>query len=164
MVIVGIDPGFAIVGYGAVLYEGNKFTVLDYGCIYTKANTPFEDRLVTISDGIREVLEKHKPSAIGVEELYFNKNEKTALQVAHGRGVIILTAARMGIQIMEYTPLQVKMAVTGYGRADKAQIQQMTKTILNLEKIPKPDDAADALAVAICLAHSHKMERLLYND
>ncbi len=161
MVILGIDPGFAITGYGIVRYEGNKFSVIDYGVITTKASEPFANRLLTLSNRLEELILNFKPSAVAVEELFFNKNIKTALSAAHGRGIALLTAAKCGIEIFEYTPLQVKQAVAGYGRAEKMQIQQMVKAILNLSGIPKPDDAADALAVAICHGHSSRLGRIL---
>jgi len=157
MIIMGIDPGFAITGYGIVKYEGNKFTVLDYGAIMTKASMELPKRLLALNDALTALIDKYKPSAISVEELFFNKNIKTAISAAHGRGIALLAAARSGAQVYEYTPLQVKQAVVGYGRADKAQVQQMVKVILNLDKIPKPDDVADALGIAICHAHSCRM-------
>lgn len=157
MIIMGIDPGFAIVGFGVIKYVGNKFSVLDCGAITTKASVELPLRLCQISDELEIIMAKYKPDAIIVEELFFNKNIKTALSAAHGRGVIMLSAARSGAKVYEYTPLQVKQAVAGYGRADKTQIQQMVKVILNLQAIPKPDDVADALAIAICHAHSHRM-------
>ena len=157
MIIIGIDPGYAIVGYGAVRYEGNHHVLLGHGCIRTEAGTPFEERLLTIEDDLQRIYDLYHPDCVAVEELYFNTNTKTALAVAQGRGVILLTTARRGIPVTGYTPLQVKTAVTGYGRADKSQVQQMVKTLLNLKEIPKPDDAADALAIAICHAHSYIM-------
>jgi crossover junction endodeoxyribonuclease RuvC len=160
MIIMGIDPGFAITGYGIVKYEGNKFSVIDYGAIETKASTAFPKRLLLLNNRLEELIKEYRPSAISVEELFFNKNIKTALAAAHGRGIALLAASKSEAKVFEYTPLQVKQAVTGYGRAEKAQIQQMVKIILNLPEIPKPDDAADALAVAICHAHSHKMSDL----
>lgn len=160
MIIMGIDPGFAITGYGIVKYRGNKFSVIDYGVITTEASELLPDRLLTLSRGLEEVMEKYDPDAVSVEELFFNKNIKTALTVGHGRGVALLTAARAGKKVYEYTPLQVKQSVVGYGRAEKAQIQQMVKIILNLQSIPKPDDAADALAVAICYGHSYRLGAL----
>ena len=157
MVIVGIDPGYAIVGYGVIRYQGNRFTVLGYGCIRTEAKAPFETRLLAIDEGLQQIYDDYKPNCMAVEELFFNTNTKTALDVAQGRGVILLTAVKRGLPIAGYTPLQVKTAVTGYGRADKGQVQQMVKTVLNLPEIPKPDDVADALAIAVCHAHSYKM-------
>ncbi len=160
MVILGIDPGFAITGYGIVKYEGNKFSVLDHGAITTKSGSVFAERLLEIDKGMERLINTFKPDAISVEELFFNKNIKTAIMAAHGRGTVLTAAARSGIYVSEYTPLQVKQAVTGYGRADKAQVQQMVKAILNLKEIPKPDDAADALAVAICHGNSYRMEAI----
>lgn len=157
MIIMGIDPGFAITGYGVVKYEGNKFTPLDYGAITTESSMELPQRLLILHKGLVEIMEKYKPNAISIEELFFNKNIKTALTVGHGRGVAVLAAAQSGVDVFEYTPLQVKQSVVGYGRAEKAQMQQMIKIILNLPGIPKPDDVADALAVAVCHGHSCKM-------
>lgn len=154
MVILGIDPGYAIVGYGLIEYIGNRFRVFDYGSIQTKAGMPTNERLKIIYDSMADIIEKHKPDAMAVEELFFNTNSKTAIVVAEARGIILLSAINAGLEIAEYTPLQVKQAVTGYGRADKNQVQQMTKALLGLDKVPKPDDTADALAIAICHAHS----------
>jgi len=152
--ILGIDPGIAILGYGLVRYEANKFTVVDYGAVTTNAGTQMSKRLTRLYDGLIDIIESHKPDAFAVEELFFNKNIKTALTVGHARGVAVLTGAKSGVPIYEYTPLQVKQAVVGYGRADKCQVQQMVKILLNLREVPKPDDVADALAVAICHGHS----------
>lgn len=160
MIIMGIDPGFAITGYGIVKYEGNKFSVIDYGAVLTKAGIPFAERLLQLDTRLAELINAGRPDVISVEELFFNKNIKTAIMAAHGRGVALAAAARYCAQVYEYTPLQVKQAVVGYGRAEKAQMQQMVKVILNLAEIPKPDDVADALAVAICHAHSHRMGML----
>jgi crossover junction endodeoxyribonuclease RuvC len=157
MLIMGVDPGFAITGYGIIEYRSNKFKTLDYGVITTDAHMEFADRLLILNNCLEDIINKYKPNAFAIEELFFNKNVKTALLVGHGRGVALTVAARAGVRISEYTPLQVKQAVVGYGRAEKAQVQQMIKLFLNLEKIPKPDDAADALAVAVCHAHSEKM-------
>lgn len=162
MIIMGIDPGFAITGYGIVKYEGNKFSVLDCGVVTTEASMRLPERLLILNERLEELIGRHSPDAISVEELFFNKNIKTALTVGHGRGVALLAAAKSGIDVFEYTPLQVKQAVVGYGRADKQQMQQMVKAILNLQAIPKPDDAADALAVAICHGHSYKMNSYNY--
>lgn len=155
MIILGIDPGYAIVGVGVIEYIGNKFKVIDYFAITTEAHTPFEERLKVIYDGLNNVIEKYRPDFMAIEELFFNDNAKTAIAVGQARGVIILSAVNHGVEIFEYTPLQVKQAVVGYGRADKKQVQQMTKAILNLTQIPKPDDVADALAIAVCHAHSY---------
>lgn len=157
MIIMGIDPGFAITGYGIVKYEGNKFSVIDYDAVTTKAGEDFSGRLLKIDEKLSELIGQYKPDVVSVEELFFNKNIKTAIAAAHGRGVALTAAARLGAPVFEYTPLQVKQSVVGYGRAEKAQVQQMVKVILNLPEIPKPDDVADALAVAICHGHSHRM-------
>lgn len=154
MVILGIDPGIATVGYGVISHEGGRFSPLSYGVLETPAHTPLHDRLSMLYDGLCALIDTYRPACLSVEELFFNTNVKTAIAVGHGRGVILLGAAQKGLDVFEYTPLQIKQAVVGYGRADKNQIQQMTKVLLNLKSIPKPDDAADALAVAICHAHS----------
>lgn len=161
MIILGIDPGFAITGYGIVKYTGNKFSLIDYGAVTTAAKEPLPERLLKLNESLTEILQKNAPDAVAVEELFFNKNIKTALNVGHGRGVALFTAAKAGIEVFEYTPLQVKQSVAGYGRADKQQIQQMVKVMLNLREIPKPDDAADALAVAICHGNSYRMAGIL---
>ena len=157
MIILGIDPGYAIVGIGVIEYVGNKFRPIEYNAITTQAHTLTSLRLKTLYDEINIFIDKYKPDAIAIEELFFNSNAKTAILVAQARGVLIVAATNKGIPIYEYTPLQIKQAVTGYGRADKNQVQQMVKMLLNLNVIPKPDDAADALAVAICHAHSGGM-------
>ncbi|HQA57247.1 MAG TPA: crossover junction endodeoxyribonuclease RuvC [Acetivibrio sp.] len=157
MIIMGIDPGFAITGYGIVKYEGNRFTAIDYGAITTESSMELSKRLLLLYNGLVDIIDKFRPEAISIEELFFNKNTKTALNVGHGRGVAVLAAAQSGIDVFEYTPLQIKQAVVGYGRAEKVQIQQMVKIILNLSEIPKPDDVADALAVAVCHGNSYKM-------
>ena len=153
MRILGIDPGYAIVGYGVVDYAKNRFGVVGYGAITTKAKTPFEDRLNVIYNDMLEIIEKYKPDCLSIEKLYFNTNSTTAIDVAQARGVIVLAATKMGLKIHEYTPLQVKQAVTGYGRAEKHQIMEMVKSLLSLKTVPKPDDTADALAIAICDGH-----------
>ncbi len=157
MIILGIDPGFAITGYGVIECQGNRLRMLQYGVVSTKAGTPFTWRLLQIRDQLSEILNTYQPDACAVEELFFNSNTTTAIQVAQGRGVAITTVADRGIPIYEYTPLEVKRTVVGYGRAEKKQVQQMVKVMLKLEAIPKPDDAADALAIAIC----HSFSQLL---
>ena len=152
--IIGIDPGYAIVGYGIVDYAGNRFRTVDYGAVTTEAGKPFDQRLEAVHDGLAAVLERYRPEAMALEKLFFTTNQKTAIDVAQARGVIQLCAVKRGIAVHEYTPLQVKQAVTGYGKADKNQVQQMTKTLLGLDAVPKPDDTADALAIAICHAHT----------
>ena len=153
MIILGIDPGLAIVGWGVVDFSGNKFRTLDYGAIQTPAGMSTEDRLVAIYDELSAIICRYKPAAMAVEELFWNTNQTTGIRVSQARGVILLCAAQHKIDIAEYTPLQVKQAVVGYGRADKKQVIAMVTTLLNLSKPPKPDDTADALAIAICHAH-----------
>jgi len=154
MIIMGIDPGFAITGCGLIEYCHNKFKVLDYGAITTSSDLRLPQRLLMLYNKLEDVIIKYNPDVVAIEELFFNKNIKTALNVGHGRGVVLLAAAKNNKKIFEYTPLQVKQSVVGYGRAEKNQVQQMVKMILNLKSIPKPDDVADALAVAVCCAHS----------
>lgn len=154
LVVLGIDPGYAIIGYGIINYNSNRFSVLKYGAITTNAGEKFSDRLCSIYSDILNLINECKPDAISIEKLYFNTNTTTAIDVAQARGVILLAAAQNNVPIFEYTPLQVKSAVTGYGRAEKKQVMDMIKNILRLEKIPKPDDTADALALAVCHAHS----------
>ena len=154
MIILGIDPGFAITGYGIIKQVGNRFQVIDYGAITTLAGVPLPKRLLTLTLELESIISRYQPDVVAVEELFFCNNAKTAIAVGHGRGVAVTAAARAGIEVYEYTPMQVKQAVVGYGRASKAQIQQMVKAILGLAEIPKPDDVADALAVAICHANT----------
>lgn len=150
MIILGIDPGYAIVGWGVVEYSHGNFRPLGYGAITTEATTPFPERLQIIYNDMCYLFEKYKPEAMSMEKLFYNSNQKTVIDVAQARGVITLAAQNYGKDIFEYTPLQVKQSVTGYGRAEKKQVQEMTKNILKLPAIPKPDDTADALAMAIC--------------
>ena len=154
MRILGIDPGFAIVGIGVIDYEGNRFTPVKYGKIETTAGLPLSSRLKTIHELLNAWILETKPDVVAIEELFFNTNTKTAISVAQARGVIMLTCTLNNLEVYEYTPLQVKQAVVGYGRAEKIQVQKMVKSLLNLEKIPKPDDTADALAVAVCHANN----------
>ncbi|HHV42717.1 MAG TPA: crossover junction endodeoxyribonuclease RuvC [Clostridiaceae bacterium] len=161
MIILGIDPGYAITGYGLVVKERGAIRALDYGIISTPAKTYFPLRLRSIHEGLVDLIDTVKPDCIAIEELFFSRNTTTAIGTAQARGVAVLAAAQAGIPVYEYTPLQVKMAVTGYGRAEKIQIQEMVKILLKLKKRPQPDDAADALAVAICHAHSgNRLEAL----
>lgn len=150
MIILGIDPGLATVGYAVIEYKGNRYKTIDYGTIRTDSKTIFPERLKIIYDELSNIIDRYNPVDLAVEELFFNKNVKTAIQVGQARGVEILAAIHKGLEVYEYTPLQVKQAVVGYGRAEKSQVQEMVKILLNLKEIPKPDDAADALAVAIC--------------
>ncbi|WP_040198197.1 crossover junction endodeoxyribonuclease RuvC [Candidatus Soleaferrea massiliensis] len=154
MIILGIDPGYAIVGYGLIRYERAKFEVLHYGAITTAAKQPFEERLKIIHEGMCYLLDNFHPQAMAIERLYFTSNQKTAIDVAQARGVMLLSAIERQVPIFEYTPLQVKQAVVGYGKAVKKQVMEMTRMILHLKEVPKPDDTADALAIAICHAHS----------
>lgn len=160
MIILGIDPGLAIVGYGVIELLGNRHTVLDYGTIITDKDMYIPDRLKLIYDQLSLIINKYKPEDVAMEELFFNKNVKTAIKVGQARGSAILAAKNMGLNIFEYTPLQVKQAVVGYGRAEKKQVQEMVKILLNLKEIPKPDDAADALAIAICHGSSLKYKNM----
>ncbi|HCA54984.1 MAG TPA: crossover junction endodeoxyribonuclease RuvC [Ruminococcaceae bacterium] len=152
MRILGIDPGYAIVGYGVIEFSGSRYYAIDYGVITTTANTPFPQRLQEIYNGMVSIIIRSNPDALSIERLYFQNNQKTAIDVAQARGVILLSAQNNNLPISEYTPLQVKTAVTGYGQAHKQQVMEMTRRLLKLETIPKPDDAADALAIAICHA------------
>ncbi len=154
MIILGIDPGYAIIGYGVVGYKSNSFSTIEYGAITTQAGELFTTRLAKIFNGMCDIIERTSPDALSIEKLFFNTNTTTAIDVAQARGVILLAATKYGIPVYEYTPLQVKSSVTGYGRAEKKQVMDMIKSILKLEKIPKPDDTADALALAVCHAHS----------
>lgn len=153
MRILGIDPGYAIVGYGIVDYSKNRFSVVGYGAVTTSAHTPFESRLQDIYNDMLSIIDKYKPDELSIEKLYFNTNTTTAIDVAQARGVIVLAARQRGLKINEYTPLQVKQAVTGYGRAEKHQVMEMVKSLLSLKAVPKPDDTADALAIAVCHGH-----------
>ena len=153
-VVLGIDPGTAITGYGLVAEEGHGMRALAYGVIRTPANQPLPERLVTIYAELNALLDRFQPHATAVEEVFFSKNARTALSVGHARGVVLLAVAQRRIPLYHYKPTQVKQAVTGYGGADKRQVQEMVRMLLGLEDIPRPDDAADALAVALCHLHS----------
>lgn len=155
MRILGIDPGYAIVGWGVLDYEQSRFRVVDFGAIRTPAKTDTNARLESIYHGIEQIIETYAPTHMGIEELFFNTNQTTAIVVAEARGVILLAAKQHGLTIGEYTPLQVKQSVVGYGRAEKNQVIRMVTMMLGLEKPPKPDDTADALAIAICHGHSY---------
>ena len=153
MIIMGVDPGTAITGYGLVDFKGNRFSPVEYNCIRTPAKMNLADRLLILYRELEKVIEKYRPDRFAVEKLFFNTNARTALAVGQARGVVLLLGAMAGLQVYEYTPLEVKQAVVGYGRAEKGQVQYMVKAILCLPEVPKPDDVADALAVAICHAH-----------
>ena len=154
MIILGIDPGIAIVGWGVLSYSGDKFSPLGYGAVRTDSGLAVEDRLTIIYEELSEIIKKYLPDCMSIEELFWNTNQKTGIVVAEARGVILCAARRAGLEIFEYTPLQVKQAITGYGRAEKRQIMTMVTTLLGLSETPKPDDTADALAIAVCHAHS----------
>ena len=155
MRVLGIDPGYAIVGWGVVEYAGNRFAPIAYGAVCTDKDTPFEQRLIEIYDGIKDICTRYQPEALSIEKLYYQHNQTTVIGVAEARGVILLAAAQCGVPIYEYTPMQVKQAVTGYGKAVKKQVQEMTRVLLHLPAIPKPDDTADALAMAITFCHTN---------
>ena len=155
MRVLGIDPGYAIVGWGVLDYAGNRFAPVDFGAVCTDAGVPFEQRLDEVYTGIREVIERTQPEVLAIEKLFYQHNQTTVIGVAEARGVILLAAAQAGIPIYEYTPMQVKQAVTGYGKAVKKQVQEMTRILLHLPAVPKPDDTADALAMAITFCHTN---------
>lgn len=152
--ILGIDPGIAIVGFGFVDKQGSRLIPVQYGCIQTESTTAPEIRLLQVFEAAEKLLDEYKPDVMAVEKLFFNRNVTTAFAVGQARGVVILAAAKRGIPIAEYTPMQVKQAVVGYGKAEKKQVQEMVRIFLNLRVVPKPDDVADALAVAICHGHT----------
>ncbi len=159
MLVFGIDPGYAIVGWGIVDITAGRLTPVAYGAITTEAGEEFPKRLLKIQEKISNLLLKYKPQAVSIEKLYFNTNTTTAIDVSQARGVIVCEAAKQNIDIFEYTPIQVKAAVVGYGQAEKKQVMEMTRQLLKLPEIPKPDDTADALAIAICHAHSFNSQR-----
>ena len=154
MRVLGIDPGYAIVGYGILDYEKNKFFPVEYGAVTTQAHTDFQERLKEVYQSVDDIIKRTKPDALSIEKLFFTTNQKTVIQVAQARGVILLACEQKGLTINEYTPLQVKQAITGYGKAEKRQVIEMVKSFLSLTKAPKPDDTADALALAICHGHA----------
>ena len=154
MRILGIDPGYAILGYGVIEKTGNHFRALDYGAVTTDKDMAMPDRLEHLYVSLREIIREQEPDVASIEQLYFNNNAKTAINVGQARGVAVLACVQGGIEVAEYTPLQIKQALVGYGRADKKQVQFMVKTMLNLAEVPKPDDTADALAAAICHGHA----------
>lgn len=160
MRILGIDPGLAIVGYGIIDVEGNRLKAVDYGAIITESDLPFPRRLEKIYMELDEIINKYQPDQAAFEELFFNKNITTAMDVSHARGVQILACLNHNLELYEYTPLQIKQGVVGYGRAEKHQVQEMVKMLLNLSSIPKPDDVADGLAVAITHGHSRRHREL----
>ncbi len=160
-VTLGLDPGTAITGYGVIRYDGQRLTPIAHGVITTPAHVPLPQRLRTIYHELLALIAHHRPTEAAVEELFFARNVRTAIAVGQARGVALLALAEAGVPVHEYTPLQVKQAVAGYGQAAKSQVQEMVRLLLDLETIPQPDDAADALAVAICHAHSARLSALL---
>jgi len=161
VIILGIDPGIAIVGFGVIDKVGNQIRPLQYGSIQTKAGLDTGTRLKQVYDATKEIIQTYKPDAVAIEKLFFNNNVTTAMTVSQARGVLMLAAVEAKLPIHEYTPLQIKQAIVGYGRAEKKQVQEMVKMYLNLKEVPKPDDVADALAIAICHAHSAKMTAII---
>ena len=162
MRVLGIDPGSVKSGYGIIDAYHDELVVVDYGVIRTSSNTPLAQRLLQISTRVQELIQQHAPQEAAIEDIFIAKNAgKSSLKLGHARGAILLTAAQAGLRIAEYTPLEVKQSVVGYGRADKSQVQQMVKVLLKLRELPSPDDAADALAIAICHHHSAKMRAQL---
>ena len=161
MLILGLDPGSAITGYGLIAADHGSYEMLDYGALRTEPGPSDAERLVLLYVKMQTLLKEKKPDCIAIEQLFFNKNATTAVPVGQARGVLLLACAQAGLPISEYTPLQVKQAITGYGRADKAQIQYMVTRLLKLSATPKPDDAADALAIAITHAHNHRGRQLI---
>jgi crossover junction endodeoxyribonuclease RuvC len=164
MLVLGIDPGTAITGYGLVKGEDDELTLVAYGAITTSSDWPLPERLQRIYRELTALIEDQQPTAVAVEELFFSKNVRTALSVGQARGVALLAAANAGLPVHEYTPLQVKQAIAGYGRATKDQVQQMVRMLLALDSVPQPDDAADAIAVAICHIHSAKLTAMLHEE
>lgn len=158
MIILGIDPGIAIMGYGVLESKGSRIKVLENGVITTSSKSKTPERLKHLYDNLDEIIREFKPDEFAIEELFFNQNVKTAITVGHARGVQVLCAQQNNLPIYEYTPLQIKQAITGYGRADKKQMQKTVTTLLNLSEIPKPDDAADALAIALTQVFSQRFK------
>lgn len=163
MKILGIDPGTAITGWAIIEKTGDSLSPIAYGHISTENNQPDDVRIVEIASDLEKIITKYQPEEASVESLFYFKNKKTVIQVAQSRGAILLTLCKKSVRVFGYTPLQIKQAITGYGRADKQQMQQMTKHILRLGTLPKPDDVADALAIAICHANSQKLINLTKN-
>jgi crossover junction endodeoxyribonuclease RuvC len=159
VIVLGIDPGTARTGYGLVSREGSTLRMVAYGCLETIDDRPLAGRLLLIHEALSDLIETHRPEAVGVERLFFNKNVQTAFAVGQARGVVLLAAAQHGLPVVELGPHEVKLAVTGYGRAPKDQVQRMVQLLLAMAELPRPDDAADALAVAVCTAHSWEPRR-----
>lgn len=166
MRIIGLDPGTAIMGWGVIDSDasGTKLQLVEYGAITTRAKAPLTERLPILYAGVLEAIDRHQPEIMSIEELFFGKNVNTAISVGQARGVAVLAAAHRNLNVFEYTPMQVKLAVAGYGGADKHQVQEMVRMMLNLKVAPQPDDAADAVALAICHVHSARFSALLENN
>ena len=164
MIIMGVDPGLANTGLGIINAEGQTLTSIHYDCIITESTADFAERLLRIHEALLRAIDAHQPDACAMESIFFAKNAKSAFQVGHGRGACILTAAIRGVPVFEYTPLQIKKALVGVGRAEKEQVQYMTRMLLGLKETPKPDHAADALAVAVCHANSMKFRAITGNQ
>ena len=162
MRVLGIDPGYAIVGWGVIDYIGSQFKPVDFGAVTTQAGTPFEERLRQVYEEVLALCQTHRPEALAIEKLYYQHNQTTVIGVAEARGVILLAAAQCGIPIYEYTPMQVKQSVTGYGKAVKKQMMEMVRIMLHLPAVPKPDDTADALAMAITFCHTSRSQLAQY--
>ncbi|HHT02615.1 MAG TPA: crossover junction endodeoxyribonuclease RuvC [Firmicutes bacterium] len=163
-VVLGIDPGTATTGYGLVQEAGNRLQAVAYGVVRTKADKPLPERLAVVHRELTEIIAYHRPDRMAVEELFFNRNVRSALAVGQARGVALLAAAMTGLAVHEYPPTKVKMAVVGYGRASKEQVQEMVRLLLGLPEVPRPDDAADALAIALCCLHSRGLEMRLAHE
>jgi crossover junction endodeoxyribonuclease RuvC len=161
MLVLGIDPGAATTGWGLVSREGDQLALVDYGTVRTSSDAPLPQRLQVLYQGLGQVISSHQPSAVAVEKLFFNKNVRTAMTVGEARGVALLAVAEAGLPVHEYTPLEVKQSVCGYGRASKEQVQKLVQMLLGLDSIPQPDDAADAIAIAICHIHSSPLQATL---
>ncbi len=164
MRILGIDPGYATIGYGIIEYDNFRFKTISYGAITTTPDKTFPDRLCDIYTDMQTLINTYSPTCLSIEKLYFNTNTTTAIDVAQARGVILLSARNNNLDIFEYTPLQVKQSITGYGRAEKHQVMEMVKNLLQLNSVPKPDDTADALALAICHGHTSSSVYNKYKD
>jgi crossover junction endodeoxyribonuclease RuvC len=161
MLVLGIDPGTAITGWGLVSREGNELALVDYGTVRTSGDASLPQRLQVLYRDLGQIISSHQPSAVAVEKLFFNKNVRTAMTVGQARGVVLLAVAEAGLPVHEYTPLEVKQSVCGYGRASKEQIQKLVQMLLGLDSVPQPDDAADAIAIAICHIHSSRLHAML---
>lgn len=161
MLVLGIDPGTALCGYGFVRAAGDDMQLVAYGAISTPANSPLEQRLLRIHGELRELMARHQPEQVAVEKLFFSKNTRTALAVGHARGVVLLTAAQAQLPVFEYTPNEIKQAVVGYGGADKHQMQEMVRMLLRLDHVPEPDDAADAVAIAMCHLQGARLREMI---